>query len=66
MSSDPSTWRALRTEGAYTVLEVPVSPGQVMEVPVRTAILGTPDAPRVVQAILDANYTVQDQLREFS
>jgi len=64
VSADPTTWRTVRVEGAFTVVEVPTEPGRVAEIPIRTDLLNTPAAVAMVQAILDRHDTTKDQLRE--
>lgn len=64
MSTDRTTWKILDTDGAFTVVEVPVEPGQVMQVPIRTALLHTPAAEIIVNNLLTDHAIRRDQLRE--
>lgn len=64
MSTDRSTWNIVGPDGAYTIVEVPIEPGQVMQVPILTRLLDTPVADAIVANLIDDRRTRKDQLRE--
>lgn len=64
MSRDVVTWRAARTEGRYTIVEVDLEPGRTAEVMVRTALVGTPDGERAIRSYAERWDETREQLRE--
>lgn len=64
MSRDVVTWRALRTVGQYTVVEIDLEPGRTAEKLVRTALVGTPDGERAIKEYADRWDETREQLRD--
>lgn len=62
----PRVWRPVRTEGAFTTVQVDVSPGQVAEIPIRTELLGKPEADQAVELYLSGVELLRDALQDFT